>query len=127
MQTKSEKIKSALKKCGEAGITVDELSKISGASRANVFGIIHYLRKNKHVPIETRGNKYFLKELAASGKSSSKPASDNSSGLPFPLPKGTVPSDKKSQFIDMIGQAAFYYRCAEALISSEQLKQNLSR
>lgn len=47
--------------------------------------------------------------------------------LPFPMPKNSnlIPADQRERFNEMIGQAAFYYKCAIALIETQQLMKGI--
>jgi hypothetical protein len=49
--------------------------------------------------------------------------------LPFDMPKdhAKIHPQLKGDFIDYIGQAAFFYWCAEACIRKEKLKESLSK
>jgi biotin operon repressor len=136
--TKTETVLKILKDNAESGISAEELMKACKITKSAVFSAIYGIRQNKY-KIITKNFRYFWKSNPAiisntSGKEKrayvrhapAQPAAKYASGLPFPLPKGTVPADKKASFVDMIGQAAFYYKCAEALITSERLKHDLS-
>ena len=146
--TKTETVLKVLKDNAEKGIVAEELMKACNITKSAAFSAIYGLRQRKF-KITTKDFRYFWKSdppavvpgavtPAAPGKQkrayvrhvpASKPApvkAGTTSNLPFPLPPGNVPDDKKLQFANLIGEAAYYYRCAEAVITTEKLRTELS-
>lgn len=119
------------------GISLPDIMAKMKATKSSAYSAISNLRMDKGYEVLQKNGRYFLGEKSATPSSKKKSTRSyvrhapyqitNPIALPFALPKHyhRLPKDKHDQFIDMIGQAAFYYQCAEQLIKVEQLKATI--
>lgn len=137
--TKIESCIAYLRSHKATGATISDIMNDLKVSKCAVYSTIYAIRNDRKIPVKFKNAKYYIGEEKSLAKKSPVKRSYvrhaktmnnvlTQLDLPFDLPKdhATIPPDKKANFIDMIGQAAFYYWCSEAHIRVEKLKSSMS-
>jgi hypothetical protein len=136
-----EKCITYLEQHKDTGVSLKQLMDDMKLSKSAAYTLISHIRCDMGIPVKLnrKDMKYFIHQ----GKK--KPAEKKKRAyvrhvipvekilvdldLPFDMPKehAKIHPKLKGDFIDYIGQAAFFYWCAEACIRKEKLKESLSR
>lgn len=136
--SRAEACLSILEKHKTDGITLDDLMLQTSSTKSSAYTAISDIRNDLGYNITTKltngKNRYFLgAKHPVEKKKPTRHYTPRFSGIlnpdscPFALPKGyhKLPDNEKQNFIDLIGKAQYYYRCAEQLIKSEQFKNTI--
>jgi len=128
----------------DTGVSLKQLMNDMKLSLSAAYTVISKIRRDRGIPIKLnrKDMKYYIRQgKLRVNKSKEKtkrayvrhiiPVSKIlvDLDLPFDMPKdhAKIHPQLKGDFIDYIGQAAFFYWCAEACIRKEKLKESLSK
>lgn len=126
----------------DKGAPIDLILKEANCSGPQLYTAVHAIRDAKNIPIKLKDRNYFINAEKAqeyinnptAHKSGPKSSTDkeprpvkNLMCLTVPVPKNIhrLPPDKRSDFIDLLSKADFYYRCARGVIESCMATENL--
>ena len=138
--TRLSELVGVLKASMITGISMDDICKSMQLNRKTIYPMMSNIRSILGMPIKYDPVKklYFISETIMPISTPDVPAQKRKYNrriptswqkskidLPFPLPNGIVPDGEKDRFIDLIVQSSYLYRCAEALIETGKLKQQL--
>lgn len=127
------------------GVSVKQLMADLKLSLPAAYTVISNIRQHRKIPVKLnkKDMKYYIHQGKVTPSKKKNPAKKRAYvrhivpvskvlvdlDLPFDMPKdhSRIHPQLKGDFIDYIGQAAFFYWCAEACIRKEKLKESLSK
>lgn len=150
MSANIEKVITCLEQHKDTGFSKKQLMDELKLSEASIYTVISKIRRKRGIPIKLgKDMKYYIHQGKTKAIPKKKRAYHRASpmtraytrhpipvkkilvdlDLPFDMPKdhAKIHPQLKGDFIDYIGQAAFFYWCAEACIRKEKLKESMSR
>lgn len=143
--TNTDKCIAYLEQHKDTGASLKQIMDDLKVTKSTAYTMVSDIRRDREIPVKLnqKDMKYYIHQgknkAAAKKKVKVKRAYVRHNvpvkailvdlDLPFDMPKdhAKIHPQLKGEFIDYIGQAAFFYWCAEACIRKEKLKESMSR